>query len=226
VFPRPRLGSDLSAGVLDLLDKRERALDPAVSSSDPLCRLNSRHVKERGPALDVGSATGGFCAALDALGFEAHGVEPQASARAMAARRGTRTYPGLYPELPPELAGRRFVLISILEAIYYFPDMRGALLTARDHLEPGGWLLVKGHHAESPIYADPRRSPFKRFGDHVQGIPTPESLRFCLPAAGFEVIHLAGLAPVDGLFARLRAKIDPWTEPARADRLVTLARRR
>ncbi|MBI2387696.1 MAG: class I SAM-dependent methyltransferase [Elusimicrobia bacterium] len=225
VFPRPRLSPDLSAVVLDALDKRERPLDPAVSPSDPLCRLIARHVDRRGPALDVGSSTGGFCAALDALGFEAHGVEPQATARAQAVRRGTRTYPGLFPELPAELAGRRFALISILEAIYYFPDMRGALKTVHDRLEPGGWLLIKGHHAESPVYADPARTLFKRFGDHAQGIPTPASLRFCLAAAGFEVVHLAGLTPADGLLGRLRAKLFPWTEPSRADRIVALARR-
>ena len=225
VFPRPRLSPDLSAGVLDALDKRERPLDPAVSASDPLCRLIARRVDKRGPALDVGSATGGFCAALDALGFEAHGVEPQASARAQAVRRGTRPYPGRFPALPPELARRRFALVSILEALYYFPDLSGALKAAHSLLEPGGFLLIKAHHAESPVYADYQRSLFKRFGDHVQGIPTAGSLRFCLTAAGFEVVHLAGLAPADGLLGRLRAKLNPWTEPSRADRLVTLARR-
>ena len=223
IYPRPRLGAAQSMAELDALDKKERILEPAVSLTDPLCRLLKKRVPLGGKALDVGSATGGFCAALDSLGFEAHGLEPQASARALAEKRGTRTHAGLFPTLPTELSGAKFKLVSILEAIYYFPDLGKALKTAHDLLEPNGFLLVKGHHAESPVYADPARSPFKRFGDHAQGIPTAASLRFVLENSGFELVFLEGIAPVDSLWRRIRAKFSPWTAPMNADRLVALA---
>ncbi|MBI5631808.1 MAG: class I SAM-dependent methyltransferase [Elusimicrobia bacterium] len=226
IFPRPRLGFEGCAEALQSLDRRPRPLDPPVSASDPLCRLIVRHISRRGLALDVGSATGGFCAALDALGFEAHGLEPQASARLSAGQRGTRTHPGFFPEQIPEaLAQRRFTLISILESIYYFHDLRRALRMAQALLEPSGYLLLKAHHAESPVYADGQLSLFRRFGDHVQGIPTAASLRHCLEASGFGIVHLRGLAPISGLLSRLRAGVLPWTEPGKADRLVILARR-
>ena len=228
LYPRPR--PDAAGAREHLSSAAPRYEDPSkAEGNDPLLGLLRKHAPRRGKALDIGASSGSFCRLLEGLGFEAHGLEPQEGARKIAAAAGLRVHAGSFPsEVPGELVGMRFALVSMLESIYYLVDLEEGLTRASDLLEDRGLLLVKCHQGRSGYY-DGGSSLFRRFGDHVQGIPTLQSLRHCLAKTGFEVVHLSGSGPAsDGLLGRLLSRVRDslFLDLDKADRLVVLAAKR
>ncbi len=155
-------------------------------------------------ALDIGAFDGSFCRILEALGFDACGLEPQENASSFARGKGLKVFSGSFPDrIPAELRSKRYALISVMEAIYYFVDLRESLGRIYEMLGDRGLLLIKCHQGNSMYYEG--HSYFSRYGDFVQGIPTRRALTYCLDATGFEVIKTRGVTDWDLLPEYLKA---------------------
>lgn len=97
-------------------------------------------VVSRGPLLDIGCWTGSFVAAAAAAGWPASGVEPSTWAVERARERGLDVEVGDLTS-PGATAGslRAVVMCDVIEHLL---DVRGAMRTAADLLEPGGALYL------------------------------------------------------------------------------------
>ncbi len=145
------------------------------------------HVAERNlPALDVGTATGGFLLALRNAGFtRPYGVEPSPDAVRVA-----RDTFGLEVNVGGLLAAKalaeRFGLISYLEVLEHVLEPRGLVRATGTFLEPGGHLFVSVPDAgEFPDHVD---APFQEFSvEHINYF-TGHSLANLMAAEGFTLV--------------------------------------
>ncbi|MDD5072707.1 MAG: methyltransferase domain-containing protein [Candidatus Omnitrophica bacterium] len=214
--------------------------DPRKQRPDLAAVLIGKTVRDKGAALDIGTFTGGFCHVLEGLGFDAYGLEPQEKAAECAREQGLKVYTGSFPDdIPGELMRRKYSLISVLESCYYFTDLRESLEKINGMLEKDGFLAIKCHQGKSRYYN--KYSCFERYGDYVQGIPTADSLRYCLGKTGFRVVKVMGINSADllpyglGLIPALTgfvSRIYNWLflrltslDIRKADRLVIIARK-
>jgi SAM-dependent methyltransferase len=166
-----------------------------------LCTLLKSHMEVTGNALDIGAFTGRFCRILNAIGFDAYGLEPQSNACAFARTNGLKVFEGYFPEkLPSFLLKNKYKVISMMEIIYYLVDLKKSLLLVKSMLDSEGFLLIKCHQGKSRYYNNPDNSCFKRYGDYVQAIPLHSSINYCLQDAGFNVVYLE---PMPRLFSKL-----------------------
>jgi 2-polyprenyl-3-methyl-5-hydroxy-6-metoxy-1,4-benzoquinol methylase len=206
-------------------------------------RFLTGFVRSGGNALDIGTFDGSFCHSLKLLGFSAYGLEPQIEAVNHALKYGLNVYQGAFPnDIPDELDKKKnYSLISLMEVIYYFRDLRSSLKMINELLADDGFLLIKCHQGYSRYYDD--NSYFSRYGDHVQGIPSLASLKYCLGKAGFEIVIISGECSPDLLPPVLRLSRSQllkrgvtklyqlfmlnWTlwDINRADRLIILAKK-
>lgn len=242
LYPRPRMASNEAADhnrcVSTNTDSAQfenprRAEPPAAgfraflqswTAREWLTDFVQRRVGTTGAVLDVGASSGRACFLLEKLGYEAWGLEPQENAAYYGRNMGLKVLAGSFPDgVPSELSGRRFRLVTVLETVYYFVDLRQALGRLRNMLEPGGYLLIKAAQGESPLFQEPGASYLLRYGDYVQGIPTLASLHFCLEKTGFTVEVGEAYCPAGGRIGRIQALL---RDPRRADRVVVLARPR
>jgi|TARA_B100002003_G_scaffold233971_1_gene247357 SAM-dependent methyltransferase len=175
--------------LFSLLERLPRSL---VHRND-ITLLLRKWIKPKGNALDIGAFTGRFCYLLKTVGFRAYGLEPQEKASRFAREKGLDVFTGNFPDnISPELLNIKFTLISLQESNYYFVNLKKSLLEINDMLVPDGFLLIKCHQGKSRYYKN-GNSLFKRFGDNVQGIPTLNSMRYCLKSTGFEIVQIVGL---------------------------------
>ena len=106
-------------------------------------RLLGRLLRVRPEArtlLDVGAGTGLLVDEARGMGLQAEGVEPSRSAVARAAECGRTVWEGGLPH--PELRGRRFDLITLVDVVEHVADPPGLVSKARELLAPDGVLLV------------------------------------------------------------------------------------
>jgi len=172
--------------------------DPAIpiNRQDSLVELLKKYTQCLGNALDVGTFDGRFCFILASLGFRAYGVEPQKNAAQFARDCGLDVFTGSFPgSLPEELLRIKFDLVSFMESIYYFEDLKKSLFTAHNLLNKKGLLLIKAHQAGSRYYND--KSLFSRYGDQVQWFPTYDSMKYILRESGFKIIKTIGINPAE-----------------------------
>jgi SAM-dependent methyltransferase len=94
----------------------------------------------RGRVVDVGSGTGEHVAELLRLGFDAVGIEPNAQAVAVAARRGLPVTRGTSEE--PGYPPGSFDTIILNQVIEHLVDPVGAVTTLSGLLRPGGRMIV------------------------------------------------------------------------------------
>lgn len=91
--------------------------------------------------LDVGAATGAFCAEARNFGFVAEGVEPSAWAVSEADKRyGVKLHQGYFPH--PSLEGREFDVITLRDVIEHVSRPVEFLAAARRCLARQGLLVV------------------------------------------------------------------------------------
>lgn len=218
--------------------------DPAATTKNEIRYWDflKRRIKTGGCALDIGAFNGWFCHILGLLGFRAYGLEPQAEVVKFARGEGFDVYLGSFPDnIPEELRNTKYVLISLMESIYYLQDLKDSMLKIYDMLIDDGYLLIKCHQGRSRYYEN--NSFFSRYSDYVQGIPTLQSMQFILNNSGFKIIQIMGdcspeLLPSFIRFsaASLLSRIVPklynlvllnWTllDINKADRLIILARK-
>ena len=154
------------------------------------------------------------------MGFESYGLEPAESYVQYAREKGLRVFAGSFPErIPEELLQKRFRIVSMIEMMYYLCDLKKSLLKVRDMLEANGLFLVQCHQGHSRCYSL-NLSYFRRYGDHVQGIPTLHSLMHCLTKTGFKPVKLFGFNIDENNNISIPKS---YEETAVADRLLVLA---
>lgn len=90
--------------------------------------------------LDVGAANGLLVEAAATAGFVATGIEPSAALAGAAVARGLDVHRGVLPH--PDLADRRFDVVTCVDVVEHVADPVGLLAACRDRCAPGGWLLV------------------------------------------------------------------------------------
>ena len=89
--------------------------------------------------LDVGCAHGWFLQAAS-RDFDAFGIEPDAVTAQQARQRAPAVREGFFPDvLEP---GERFDVIVFNDVLEHIPDLPGTFAACREHLRPGGWLVV------------------------------------------------------------------------------------
>jgi len=204
LYPDPRMDLDESESYLSYIHTNREGFQFRTPGADEIngnvrfWSFLGRYVRTGGSVLDVGAFDGAFCEVLQALGYDAHGIEPQERATAFANGRGMKVQVGIFPdEVPADLLKRRYSLISILETIYYFKDLKKSLNRIGELLEDGGLLLIKCHQGLSRYYDNEEHSYFSRYGDNVQGIPTLSSLRNVLDRSGFRLVKVFGIDSPD-----------------------------
>jgi 2-polyprenyl-3-methyl-5-hydroxy-6-metoxy-1,4-benzoquinol methylase len=94
-----------------------------------------------GRSLDIGTATGLMPALLKQAGFDAEGIEyNEASAKYGEEHYRVRIHVGDFLQRRAELGSFDFIsMTDVLEHAYHPLEF---LRTVREHLEPGGWMLV------------------------------------------------------------------------------------
>lgn len=253
LYPSQRMDSSEAEAYNNRLNTNQKAgtdyshyYDNAVEYiryDDFICKLLKRFAQPVGEALDIGAFLGRFCRTLEYIGFNAYGLEPQENAAQFARNKGVRVFNGFFPDnIPSDLLNMRFTLISMMESIYYFIDLKKSLLRVNEMLRNGGFFLIQCHQGKSKYYSKKENSFFKRYGDYVQAIPTMDSLKYCLENTGFEILYAAPM-PVDFIRIIYKGSRFKWltikagallnklyelfmADIESADKLIVLARKR
>jgi SAM-dependent methyltransferase len=100
---------------------------------------------------DIGCGAGQVLADLKALGHNVVGIEADIDARRRAAAKGIDVFPGYAEDLPKEIKGRPFDLVSMMHVLEHCIDPIQALRNATALLRPGGYLVVEVPNNESII---------------------------------------------------------------------------
>ena len=122
--------------------------DPSYELGETPRRLQMRWLLERARAcrpkartlLDVGAAAGLMLREAAARGFEAEGIEPSYALASAGRRAGMRIHQGVLPH--PELRGRRFDVVTLVDVIEHVADPVGLLRAARDLVTDDGLVVV------------------------------------------------------------------------------------
>lgn len=192
-------------------------------------RRLERHAKwlpRGGRALDVGCAAGFGMRALEAMGFEAHGIEPSEEIRASALAHfpAERLRAGRVEEVEFEPAS--FDLIAMWDVLEHTIDPLAVLRRVHGWLRTSGRLILETQDVESlAARAMGGRWTHYKHDEHLLHF-SPRTLRRALDEAGFETLVLSKAAAgkyVSPAFIAERARrVVPWLAPA----LRPLARRR
>lgn len=151
------------------------ARDASVPSHlEPLLELAFPRTSGVAPRiLDVGAGSGRELALLVARGYDAYGVEPVSALRDAARAQHPDLAGRVHDASLPGLAGHAFGLyagILCSAVLQHVPRSRlfEAVLDLRDHLEPGGRLLVSIPSARADLDAT-GRDPHGRLFSGVTG---------------------------------------------------------
>ena len=261
LYPRPRMDENeieefhsklyinekYSLGDLAIIARQKtllfrKLLSPKGSDLNIMALIRS-NMEPKGNALDIGAFTGRFVFILKFLGFNAYGLEKDKGAAMFAREKGLDVFFSSFPEnISADLSQVKFSLITVMETIYYFSDLKKSLTKINEMLLPGGFILVKYHQGKSKYYKGDKNSYFKRYGDNVQGIPTLTSVKYWLQKTGFEVhYNIVGTSPRSFLLdninvpsflkkilnniGNLCSKIQDSLNMENADQLIVLARK-
>jgi len=157
--------------------------------------LAIKKLKECGSLLDVGCASGAFFANFPRPSWQLFGVEPcQQAADLARGRWQANVFHGVLKDARwPEKA---FDVVTILDALYYFPDPLGELREVHRVLKPDGLLAIeipgftyKLLRERGPLcwVIDRKWTRMKPESMHLYHF-SPRTLRLLLQKAGFEVV--------------------------------------
>jgi 2-polyprenyl-3-methyl-5-hydroxy-6-metoxy-1,4-benzoquinol methylase len=138
--------------------------------------------------LDVGCGNGRFLSLARRLGWESHGIEPDAAAAQVVREQGMSLLGSRLEDLPGELAGT-FDVITLDQVIEHVYDPVDALRRCHDLLRPGGYIWLETPNTDSVGY--------EIYGAHWRGLESPRhlvlfnfaSLSWSLERAGFERVQ-------------------------------------
>jgi SAM-dependent methyltransferase len=134
-----------AAGPPSLLDRLRVHIAWRSERRGPLGASDLHQVLGPAPSriCDIGCGAGHVLAGLKALGHDVVGVESDEDARRMAAAKGIEVFPGYAEDLPEEVKGRTFDLVSMTHVLEHCLDPLRALRNAAALLRPGGYLAVE-----------------------------------------------------------------------------------
>jgi len=127
----------------------EQLVDPSYEEGAENRALQMRWLLRLGKAirpqartlLEIGAGSGLLVSEAGHMGLQAVGVEPSNSLVATAKKsRGVDLIQGIYPH--PQLAGRRFDLVYLIDVIEHVEDPVQLLADCASALAPGGVFLV------------------------------------------------------------------------------------
>jgi SAM-dependent methyltransferase len=130
-------GSVAASGILERLRERFRL---RASRRRLRCPPFATAAIGHGRVLDVGCGSGALLGLFAALGWEAFGIDPSASAAAAARRRGLSVHEGTLADQP--WAVGTFDLVVFSHSLEHIPEPLDALRAARALLAPGGRMAV------------------------------------------------------------------------------------
>ena len=114
-----------------------------------LLEVAMTHHPKAKTALDIGAASGLLVHQAREAGLDAVGVEPSRSLVEAAQRtHGLDLFQGVYPH--PELEGRSFDLVFLVDVIEHVVDPLALLRSCEAALEPGGRAIVVTPDLSSP----------------------------------------------------------------------------
>lgn len=119
----------------------EETQSPRLLQMEWLARTMRRHHPSAKTALDVGAATGLLVAAARREGFDAIGIEPsRALSQTARERNHVPVLTGILPH--PELAGRHFDVVFLVDVIEHVEAPLEMLRHCAELLAPGGLMLI------------------------------------------------------------------------------------
>lgn len=227
-------GEELEPSILQSLHEAQRTTYAAQA------RRLSMYAGHPGTVLEVGSYVGGFLAAARGTGWEAIGVDLNASAVAFATAQGFRIHLGELDAVPADVSADA---IGIWNCFDQLPDPQRTLSDARDRLKPGGTIAIRVPNGAFYARMRPHLTGIGRSLavrtlalNNLLGFPyrvgyTPESLCTLLDRTGFRQCRVVGdtLVPVADRWTRpwarleekgvkrvmktiLRGRLAPWIE--------------
>lgn len=165
-----------------------RLIARLAPSRGALVDRNLRHLPATpgGRLLDVGCGSGVFLAQMEALGWQAHGIEPDPKAVAGAKEAGLSVSQGTIRDLDPVEHRERYDAVTLSHVIEHLHDPAGDLRLLRDLVRPGGLIWIATPNLEA--------LGLRRFGRDWINLDPPRhlvlfhraSLERILRAAGFE----------------------------------------
>ena len=111
-----------------------------MANFDSLLRAMEEGGIHSGKLLDVGCAHGWFLDAAKSAGFNVLGVEPDVNVFNASIKRGLPVLNGFFPEILTE--NEQFDVIVFNDVFEHIPDINNLLTGCRDHLKPGGVLVL------------------------------------------------------------------------------------
>jgi SAM-dependent methyltransferase len=150
-----------------------------------------KHVNKNSIALDVGSHIGGFVLSLNKIGFNAYGVDICENAVEFSVENGLKCFYASFSNLPTELVGKEYSIITFMETFYYFEKPNDVLLKVHNLLINNGILLIQTINAKSRYFN--KNTLFSRYGDNAQFFPTYDSIKKLLENNNFIVNQIESL---------------------------------
>lgn len=138
--------------------------------------------------LDIGAGTGLMCLAAQERGLRATGVEPSDWAVSVARDRNqVDVRQGTFPH--PELIGRRFDLITLIDVVEHVTQPMGLLRQIASALVPGGLLVVTTPDVRSIAARLLGRRWWHFRAAHVCFF-NPQTMRVALGQAGLQIARV------------------------------------
>jgi SAM-dependent methyltransferase len=209
-FAQPQVVPDLSGYFDRMYDQRwsDEWIDAEFRSEaktlifrDVLSALAKRVRAPERRLLDIGAHVGRFMQLAQRAGWAVEGIELNPRTAAYAARRTGAPVYRLNAE-DVVLRGRRVDAVTLIDALEHIPDPVRMLTTARQLLEPGGWIAVKVPDGPNQLLKERLRARLKRhyqpsIADNLVHVNhfSPRSLVLALERAGFTSLRVVAAAP-------------------------------
>ena len=141
-----------------------------------------------GRLLEVGCGTGTLLLEAQRLGWQALGIEPGQIAAHVARERGAQVVRGWFPaDLPG--AAQIFDAVAALDVLEHFADPLAFLADLREHLSPGGRLLIQVPNWDSPLV---------RLEGAASSVVVPGHWSYFTPVTLLRLLARAGFRPLQG----------------------------
>jgi len=177
-----------------LVDGREGVLLRMLSHVPSLARAAALGVmdlsaSEVGTLLDVGCGNGAFLEAMQALGWNVTGVDPDPAAVRYGRSRGLSIFCGMLPDVP---AGERYDVITVSHVIEHVADPVGLLKQCAAYLRPSSGRIM----ITTPNMKSLGHRWFKRYWRGLEvprhlNLFSPQGLSRCATRAGLSLISLS-----------------------------------
>ena len=163
-----------------------------------------RNYMPAGTVLDVGAAAGFILQGMIDEGWNGMGIEPNPWMSDHARNRRLRVETG---SLETFATAERFDLVTLIQVIAHFPDLRKALRAASGITRPGGFWLIETWNRESWTA--------RVFGRHWHEYSPPSAVHWLTPAT------LRDLAGQFGFREIARGRPAKWLNGAHAISLLS-----